>query len=63
VGQGLLRDPDAAEHARQFLNPAIRIERPDACSGGPPLLFLVNAQVVVCLRGHLGQMGYAQDLA
>jgi hypothetical protein len=55
-------DPRAAEHAGHFLDAGFRVERSDRGSHGAASDLLRDAELMIRLRGDLGEMGDAQHL-
>ena len=56
------RDLDPAQHARQFFHGLILAERGKCRASSLAVRQLADADVVMPLAGHLGQVGHAQHL-
>jgi len=63
VGARLVGHFHAAQHACEFLDARVAVERDDLGAGRPPVCELADPQVVMALRGDLRQVGDAQHLA
>ena len=59
---GRLGDIDAAEHASDFLDSLITLQRRDLGVRGLRALYFLNLEVLLAERGDLRQVSHAEDL-